>query len=401
MSLNPSEKRRASELDAFDDHEARTPVGSPPRKRLRITQRQKQALIDNLQLEITERARKLRAHYALQAQDLRSRIERRVNRIPVTLRKKSMGELLAKYQETVKAEAPKTNPLKMTSNPSPFKKAAMPAKTTKPAQSSDKVSGNGGKRTASKAVKATRQKSDVIHSSDKENAPCPGSTNSPLANPKKRGKAGATGGTARVISQHVQGSVLSPKSSNSRTFPQSPLKQSPVKSQPYKSHPTSPLKPSFGNLDENTKAKATRAPARKILSPQDAAASKRPSSAASLRMKRAAAAKSTATTSTTRKTISRPATRQQHARTASSSTTASSASAGTTIVRSTRSGTTTRKAAAAISASATTTKKMPTPRGQTGTAASNAKKAAATTGMRRGLAVEPPPPGRRVLRKRA
>ena len=51
------------------------------------------------QLAVTERARKLRAQYALQAQSLRTRIELRVNRIPKSLRKANMGELLEKYIE--------------------------------------------------------------------------------------------------------------------------------------------------------------------------------------------------------------------------------------------------------------------------------------------------------------
>ena len=50
-------------------------------------------------LTVTERARKLRAQYALQAQSLRTRIELRVNRIPKSLRKANMGELLERYIE--------------------------------------------------------------------------------------------------------------------------------------------------------------------------------------------------------------------------------------------------------------------------------------------------------------
>ncbi|EEP76543.1 predicted protein [Uncinocarpus reesii 1704] len=312
----------------------------------------------------------------------------------MALRKKSMGELLAKYQEESKAAASKTGTPKMTGSPSPFKKSAMFPKPM--SAQSDKVSRNSGKRPATKATKLAKRKTDEIHSSDKENAPCLESMNIPLANPKRRGKAGAQGGTARVISQHAQGSVLSPKSSNSRTFPQSPLKQSPVKPQPY----ISPLKPSYGNLDENTKANASRGTARKILSPQNSPASKRPSSAASVRMKRGTGAKSAmGALGTTRKTISRPATRQQHTRSASTSTTASNISVGTTIVRPTRSGTTTAAKKAAAGTGTSTTKKTTAPRGQTGTAASNAKKTAA--GTRRGLAAEQPAAGRRVLRNRA
>ncbi|KAJ4408251.1 hypothetical protein N0V82_009737 [Gnomoniopsis sp. IMI 355080] len=72
---------------------------SSPRKKQKtgLTLGQKEALIDNLQLEITERARKLRAQYNLQAQGLRTRIEIRVNRIPMALRKAKMGELADRY----------------------------------------------------------------------------------------------------------------------------------------------------------------------------------------------------------------------------------------------------------------------------------------------------------------
>jgi hypothetical protein len=57
---------------------------------------------------VTERARKLRAQYALQAQSLKTRVELRINRIPTALRKLTMGELLAKYSEV----APKKPALK-------------------------------------------------------------------------------------------------------------------------------------------------------------------------------------------------------------------------------------------------------------------------------------------------
>ncbi len=50
-------------------------------------------------LPVTERARKLRAQYALQAHSLRTRIELRMNRIPASLRKANMGELLEKYMQ--------------------------------------------------------------------------------------------------------------------------------------------------------------------------------------------------------------------------------------------------------------------------------------------------------------
>lgn len=49
--------------------------------------------------KVTERARRLRAQYHLQAQGLRSRIEIRINRIPTSLRKLKMGDLLLKYMD--------------------------------------------------------------------------------------------------------------------------------------------------------------------------------------------------------------------------------------------------------------------------------------------------------------
>ena len=57
---------------------------------------------------VTERARKLRAQYSLQAQSLRNRVERRINRIPLSLRKANMGELLLKYSENLKREQEKS-----------------------------------------------------------------------------------------------------------------------------------------------------------------------------------------------------------------------------------------------------------------------------------------------------
>lgn len=48
---NPSSSNAA--IIHEDTSVAETPTGTPARKKLRITQRQKQALIDNLQLEST------------------------------------------------------------------------------------------------------------------------------------------------------------------------------------------------------------------------------------------------------------------------------------------------------------------------------------------------------------
>ena len=78
---------------------------------------------------VTERARKLRAQYALQAQSLCTRIELRINRIPTSLRKANMGELFAKYQEREQhAQQPVSTIANESKKPamdvSPVKKAA-------------------------------------------------------------------------------------------------------------------------------------------------------------------------------------------------------------------------------------------------------------------------------------
>ncbi|PFH61057.1 hypothetical protein XA68_18318 [Ophiocordyceps unilateralis] len=98
-----------------------TPQASPIKKRRKgISLQQKQALIDNLQLEVTERARRLRAQYSLQAQGLRSRVEIRVNRIPTSLRKLKMGDLMLKYLEQEQSRVVEAPP------PLPAKEAVKP-----------------------------------------------------------------------------------------------------------------------------------------------------------------------------------------------------------------------------------------------------------------------------------
>lgn len=87
--------------------------------------------------KVTERARKLRAQYALQANDLRARIERRVNRIPMSLRKANMGELFEKHNTSQAQSLPaspsrKASPAKLprsTTNFGSIDQALSPAST--------------------------------------------------------------------------------------------------------------------------------------------------------------------------------------------------------------------------------------------------------------------------------
>lgn len=61
-------------------------------------------------MTVTERARRLRAQYHLQAQGLRSRIEIRLNRIAAPLRKLKMEELIRQVEEKQKRAAQLTAP---------------------------------------------------------------------------------------------------------------------------------------------------------------------------------------------------------------------------------------------------------------------------------------------------
>lgn len=62
-------------------------------------------LYTNAAFIVTERARKLRAQYNVQAQGLKTRIEIRVNRIPISMRKKNIGDYFDKHNNTGAQEA--------------------------------------------------------------------------------------------------------------------------------------------------------------------------------------------------------------------------------------------------------------------------------------------------------
>ncbi|EFR02232.1 hypothetical protein MGYG_05235 [Nannizzia gypsea CBS 118893] len=391
MSAAVSRKRKSPEPSSQYD-EAHTPTRSPSKKKLRITQKQKQALMDNLQLEITERARKLRAHYALQAQDLRARIERRINRIPMALRKQNLGELLAKYSEAAK---------ETTDSRSPFKKPSLPSKNTKTVRPVTQAPATSTARRSG----ALRQSHG---SSDKENAGYPDLSNHPLTNPKQRSKPTLPAASSRNVSQRTESNILSPKSSNSRTFPQSPLKMSPTKPQqqePYHIRAFSPLKHTSPTKHMNYAATPATPKLRTMrgaagvrrVTPPDNSSDSAPGRVP--RPKKAMSIKSAPGGS--RRPPTRPGTRQTN-RQVSTSTTSSNASvatAGTTIVRSAKSA-----APKKPEASNTASKKPPTSRGRAATTASAAT--ASTTrkitvaAARKGQGAEQPAPGRRVLRSR-
>ncbi|KAE8350428.1 Borealin N terminal-domain-containing protein [Aspergillus coremiiformis] len=389
MMASFTSKRKSRDDDAYPIDEARTPTGSPPKKKLRINRNQKQALIDNLQLEITDRARKLRAQYALQANDLRARIERRINRIPIALRKVNMGELLEKHNAALRAPQENTSPRKLIS-------------PIKGSRNFAAISVNPAMRKASAASPSPRRTKRQSHEglySDKENAPAAGEQLDILKNPKRRAKPGAGVGTSRVVSQEVRAAdyrILSPKSSNSRTYPQSPLRVSPEKPQnsSYLSRPmpslklSSPLKAAPASLAGSLES----ARLRPTKGTPSAATASRPASQAS---KRPASRATTTSKTTTRSPLPRPATRQLERRDSVSSSTSS----GTTVTKPTRTGANARKVTAASTASSTAKKTVAKNQAPSANAKRNIASATRKTAAPAGG--EAPTMGRRVLRKRA
>ncbi|KAL9073924.1 MAG: hypothetical protein Q9161_002545 [Pseudevernia consocians] len=210
--------------------------------------------------------------------------------------------------------------------------------------------------------------SDTMDPTDKENN---AQSLEAIPNPKKRAKMTATAKSRQVTNPST---VLSPKSANSRTLPQSPIRpelKSPQKS--YFAHPTSPLKP-ISPI--------------KLASPAKSAAAAATASLASMvnekakpgRSKAAAGRKVTNPT-TTKAAVGRPkrgadeAKEPENVRKVSDQSNISSISTGTTIVKNAR------KAPRAAAK-----------KNDVGVRAVG-KKVTGGTAM--------PPPGRRVLRKRA
>ncbi|KAH9891525.1 hypothetical protein F4778DRAFT_751975 [Xylariomycetidae sp. FL2044] len=219
-----------------------TPHRSPIKKALKkgISLLQKQALIDNLQLEITERARRLRAQYYMQAAQLRSRIQMRLYRVPTALRKMTIGELLEQSAQPPQPPRPPKSPYVAKPPPVPAKDGTSP----KP------VARKPVPATSGAPMRGYKRSSDEISGADKENQ-------SEVESPKKRLR-GAPPKTAAPL-QPAQ--ILSPTSSNARVLhrerPASPSKimigrpASPVKA-PVK-------KPSSNILSSMVdKARATR-----------------------------------------------------------------------------------------------------------------------------------------------
>lgn len=213
--------------------------------------------------------------------------------------------------------------------------------------------------------------SDDLENWDKENAPDPMQT---IPNPKKRTKA-LTGATTQNLP--TQSTVLSPKSSNSRTLPHSPIH--PLTGSPQKAFVScqpSPLKPVV-IIDSSLPGRS----AATVAANQASVMSEKPKPA---RGKAATTRKASNLTVKPKPTVSRSKQGARNAtaqsRSVSSTSHTSNTSTGTTIMRNEAKSTTITTAAAGK-------KRNLNVGGRAG------KKAAAP--------VEAPPAGRRVLRKRA
>ncbi|KAK1757704.1 Borealin N terminal-domain-containing protein [Echria macrotheca] len=218
---------------------------SPAKKRkIGITQAQKQALIEDLQLEITERARRLRSNYNIHAQTLRTRVEMRVTRISRRLRDMTMGELIQKYAAQQQQQEPSQFAHRDTTKGPP-----VPEKDHLPGPQST----FRRPHTAIPISPARHHKrmSSEISGGDKENESVA------LDMPKKKARAGPA--TTDIALN--PGKVLSPASSNSRLAPRE-RPPSPAKS--LIARPVSPTKMAtatslLSNMVE--KARSTRAAA--------------------------------------------------------------------------------------------------------------------------------------------
>ncbi|KAL5401850.1 hypothetical protein PMIN03_011165 [Paraphaeosphaeria minitans] len=192
-----------------------------------LTAEAKAAVRDNLQLELKARAEKLVAMCEAQVASLRSRLERRVNRIPNSKRTMTLLELL-QPSASGPTKAAKTSPLKKEAEPTavlapvPTRTATQPAarKTrTAPAKTAPAaaVAAVAPKPAPKAAVRGKKRPSD---DGDKENEE--------LNVPKKRVKAtnkpaapapAPAARSTRAASKKVAPSanhVLSPKPTNSR-----------------------------------------------------------------------------------------------------------------------------------------------------------------------------------------
>ena len=298
-----------------------------------------------------------------------------LNRIPASLRKANMGELWEKYLQMSdqKKQSASREGKALEAAPSSVPEPIAVSEDTGPTEK-PKVRGTKRTRrvvTCNLAVCSILTScSDAMDSADKEND---AQHIEAIPNPKKRSKMTTT--TAKSRQATNPSTVLSPKSANSRTLPQSPVRpELNSHSKLYFAHPTSPLKPiSPIKLASPAKTAAVAATASLASMVNEKAKSGRPKGAAGRKASNSATAKAAG---------GRPrrgadaAKEPEDVRKVSNQSNISSTSTGTTIVKNGR------KAPLAA-----------TKKNDVAVRAVGKKISAAATAM--------PPPSRRVLRKRA
>jgi hypothetical protein len=156
-----------------------------------------------------------------QCASLRSRLERRINRVPSNKRKIKIIDILEPPAPVV---APKPLPTKKAKEPAVVVPASQGTRRTRPtpttASAATAAPSNAARQTkapskvAPKVARGTKRTSDEISADDKEN-------NAELTVPKKRGKAApapratrATRAASKKIDSAAQ--ILSPKPNNAR-----------------------------------------------------------------------------------------------------------------------------------------------------------------------------------------
>lgn len=363
---------------------------------MKITQSQKQALIDNLQLEITERARGLRAHYALQCADLRARIERRINRIPMALRKANMGEILERHSLQALPKAVNTttsaSPQKFGVSGTMIQERPLPSILRSPGSKLPNPVRPAQQPLSSTPRGKKRKTSEIVIAADKEVESEPqneGQESLAVHKNPKRAKTNA-GGARNISHTNKPGNVLSPKSHNSRTLPQSPTKDhKPTASSPskqsYIARPVSPLKPA--SPLKSAASAATSAISASFHGMMEHA--KRGGNATASKLTRTASQEKQAAATKTAAGKMLPPPRPATARSASAQSTSSSGS-GTSTTTVVKKGTGLRAATKAAVGK------------KTAAAPKTAMKSGATTVSAQGkkVVVAEPAAGRRVLRKR-
>ncbi|KAL4729971.1 hypothetical protein ACLX1H_002000 [Fusarium chlamydosporum] len=280
-SSSPS-KNTVAEVVPLRSGSPTTHPRSPIKKRTpgTITMQQKQAMIDNMQLEITERARRLRAQYNYMATTVRSRIEMRINRVPMSMRNVKMGDLLQKYMDQERQRA---------ARPAALRKPPTTARITSPVKHAQSSAHNF------KSSTRTKRMSDAI-SGDKENEI------EHNENAKKKVRGVPNGDVSHVRPAQV----LSPTSSNSRMAnrPVSPIKSGIARPASPLKNPSQSRSAAAANMLSSMveKAKASRGGiTRKVTTSSNMSSTS--SSAAVVRNKKAPA------NATSRPPVSRPATR--------------------------------------------------------------------------------------------